>query len=91
MRRRDFIKGISVWTASPLAAHAQQAVMPVIGFMSSRASEDSAHLVSAFRQGLAETGFVEGQNIKIEFRWAQGDYDRSPALAADLVNAPKRT
>jgi len=60
--------------------------MPVIGFMSGRAPEDSAHLVSAFRQGLAETGFVEGQTVRIEFRWADGDYDRLPALAADLVS-----
>ena len=60
--------------------------MPVIGFMSGRAPEDSAHLLSAFRQGLAETGFVEGQTVRIEFRWADGNYDRLPALAADLVS-----
>jgi putative ABC transport system substrate-binding protein len=87
VRRREFITLVGGAAASwPLVARAQRAVMPVIGFMSSRASEDSAHLVSAFLQGLAETGFVESQNIKIEFRWAQGDYGRLPALAADLVN-----
>jgi putative ABC transport system substrate-binding protein len=87
MRRREFITGIvgsaAIW---PLAASAQHPAMPVIGFMSGRAPEDSAHLVSAFRQGLAETGFVEGQTVTIEFRWADGDYDRLPALAADLVS-----
>jgi putative tryptophan/tyrosine transport system substrate-binding protein len=75
-----------VATAWPLLAPAQQLTVPVIGFMSGRAPDESAHLVSAFRQGLAETGFVEGQNIAIEFRWALGDYDRLPALAADLVS-----
>ena len=70
---------------SPFAARAQQRVMPVIGFMSSRSPEDSAHLVAAFRQGLAEGGFVEGQNVAIEFRWAGGNYSRLPALAAELV------
>jgi putative ABC transport system substrate-binding protein len=87
MRRRDFIKVIAGSAAAwPLGTQAQQPAMPVIGFMSGRAPEDSAHLVSAFRQGLAETGFVEGQTVTIEFRWAHGDYDRVPALAADLVS-----
>ena len=87
MRRRDFIKVIAGSAAAwPLGTRAQQPAMPVIGFMSARAPEDSAHLVSAFRQGLAETGFVEGQTVTIEFRWAHGDYDRLPALAADLVS-----
>jgi hypothetical protein len=58
----------------------------VVGFMSSRSPEDSAHLVAAFRRGLADGGFVEGQNVAIEFRWANGEYDRLPAMAADLVN-----
>ena len=85
--RREVIIGLGGTAAAwPLAALAQQPAMPMIGFMSGRAPEDSAHLVSAFRQGLAETGFVEGQTVTIEFRWADGDYDRLPALAADLVS-----
>ena len=84
MRRREFITLVggaaAVW---PLTARAQQ---PVVGFMSGRAPDDSAHLVAAFQQGLAERGFSEGQNVAIEFRWADGDYDRLPALAADLVS-----
>jgi ABC-type uncharacterized transport system substrate-binding protein len=85
MRRRDFIRLFGGAAAWPLAARAQQP-MPVIGFMSGRSPEDSAHLVDAFRDGLAENGFVEGQTITIEFRWANGQYDRLPALAADLVS-----
>jgi putative ABC transport system substrate-binding protein len=83
MKRREFITMVGAMAAWPFAAGAQQ---PVIGFMSGRASDDSAHLVAAFRQGLVERGFVEGQNVAIEFRWADGDYERLPALAADLVS-----
>jgi putative ABC transport system substrate-binding protein len=86
MRRREFIKVVGGAVGWPLAARAEQAALPVIGFMSGRSPEDSAHLVAAFRQGLAESGFVEGRTVAIEFRWAQGDYDRLPALAADLVS-----
>jgi putative tryptophan/tyrosine transport system substrate-binding protein len=84
-RRREFIVGLGA-AAWPLAARAQRAGTPVIGFMSSRSPEDSVHLLAAFRQGLGETGFIEGQNVAIEFRWAQGQYQRLSALAADLVS-----
>ena len=87
MRRRDFISflagGMTVW---PLALRAQRKSMPVIGFLSGRSAGASASLVAAFHRGLSETGYVEGQNVKIEYRWAEGRYDRLPALAADLVD-----
>src|ERR1700678_3569290 len=86
MRRREIITLLGGAVAWPLAARAQQPALPVIGFMSSRSPEDSAHLVAAFRQGLAENGFVEGQTVAIEFRWAHGDYDRLPTLAAEWVS-----
>ncbi len=88
MKRRKFITllgGVAV--AWPLAARAQQATTPLIGFLSSRSPTESEALVAAFRQGLAETGYVEGQNIHIAFRWAEGRYDRLPELAAELVEA----
>jgi putative ABC transport system substrate-binding protein len=69
----------------PLAARAQQLAKPLIGFLSGRSPDDSDYLLAAFRRGLAQDGFVEGQNVAIEYRWARGDYSRLPELAADLV------
>jgi putative ABC transport system substrate-binding protein len=89
MRRRDFITLLgSAAVALPPAAGAQQPPMPVIGYLSARSPADTAHLVDAFRRGLKETGFIEGQNVAIEYRWAFGEANQLPKLAAELVQKP---
>jgi putative tryptophan/tyrosine transport system substrate-binding protein len=85
MRRREFIAGVGGAAAWPMVTWAQQPVMPVIGFFHSASAGPYARLVTAFQQGLGETGYFEGQNVAIEYRWANDQYDRLPALAADLV------
>ena len=86
MRRREFIAllggGVAGW---PLTARALQQAMPVVGFLGTALAGPSAHLVAGFRRGLQEAGFVEGRNAAVEYRWAEGEYERLPALAADLV------
>jgi putative ABC transport system substrate-binding protein len=86
MKRRQFIVGLGAISIGPRALHAQQAAMPAIGFLSGRSAEDSGYLVAAFKRGLAESGFIEGKNIAIEYRWADGDYGRLPMLATELVS-----
>jgi len=87
MRRNAFIAGILVSVvASPFSSRAQQSTMPMVGFMSSRGPEDSRHLVAAFHEGMRTSGFVEGRNVTVEYRWAMGQYDRMQTLAAELVS-----
>ena len=88
MRRREFITTLfgGVAATLPLAVRAQQAVIPVIGVLSTKAPDDTPHLLSAFRQALKDAGFVEGQNVTIEYRFADNQNERLPTLAADLVH-----
>jgi len=85
MRRREFIAGLGSAAAWPVVARAQQAAVPVIGFIHPETPDLAEYLVRAFRQGLNETGYVEGRNVAIDYRWAQSQNDRLPALTADLV------
>jgi len=84
MRRRDFMAGLGIAATLPMIARAQQAT-PTVGFLSSRSPRESEAVAGAFRRGLADAGFVVGQNVAIEYRWAEGQYDRLSALAAELV------
>ena len=85
MRRREFIAGLGSTAVWPLAARAQQPGIPVIGFLNPGSPAEWAHLVAAFRDGLADGGYVEGRNVTIEYRWGGDSYDRLPEMAADLV------
>jgi len=84
MRRRDFIKGIAgSAVACPLSAHAQQAAMPLVAFINGGSANAEPGRVAAFRKGLSETGYIEDQNVRVEYHWLEGHYERLPALLTE--------
>jgi putative tryptophan/tyrosine transport system substrate-binding protein len=85
IKRREFIAGLGSVAAWPLVARAQQPAMPVIGFVDGGSADAGGRSPAAFRKGLGETGYVEGQNVTVEYHWLEGQFDRLPALMADLV------
>src|ERR1700675_3235938 len=86
MRRRAFIAGLGSAAAWPLVARAEQPALPVVGVIDGGSADASGRNVAAFRKGLGETGYVEGQNVTVEYHWLEGQFDRLPALMADLVH-----
>ena len=86
MDRRTFIAGTSAFLLAPVAAEAQSARTVIVGFLSSASQSFSKDLITSFREGLSEAGFLDGQNVNIEYRWADGHYDRLPGLVSDLIN-----